>query len=146
MEIWGNFTPLLAVMSHFIKCRTIQNILPVTEKQLIENTKEFLLIQQIKHDTLHEYKKRRTISSLTALITVVKVHPAFEVQLSHGSWNTSGINFLSTHTVHRHRHRHTHTHTHTRLTSNQIKFVGVCRDCNFQGNVNEVPRNKSWFF
>ena len=54
-----------------------------------------------------------------------------------------------THT-HTHTHAHTrtcaHTHTHTHTTSNQIKFVGVCRDCNFQGNVNEVPRNKSWFF
>lgn len=49
-----------------------------------------------------------------------------------------GIHFPSAYTV--------HGHTETCLTSNQIKFVSDSHDFNFQGNVNELPRNKSWGF
>lgn len=74
-------------------------------------------------------------------MAVLKVNTAFEVkgsQLSHGSGNILGIRFPSAYTV--------HGHTETCLTSNQIKFVGVCYDFSIQGNVNELPRNKSWDF
>lgn len=77
------------------------------------------------------------MTSQTALMAVLEVNPAFEAersQLSHGSRNIWAFTFLAL------------IHTQACLTSNQIKFVGVCHDFNFQGNINEVPRNKTWCF